>query len=406
MNKKATVLILSYMVVAALATISSAFLMRTVSERIAAEQFSNSTKAFWAAEAGLQHAIRDFENENLENWEFEETEDGALYRLTTPIAGSLEYELEIIEVGSNRVLLHSVGYASGLISPDYAQRKVSVAYQSGGSLFNYAAFGNSGVSLLGNARVDSYDSRLGPYGGENVGDSGNVVSSIESLPGSVELTGSSKIYGNVESPNGEIPFCWSCEVTGTISDTNSQSVDPVIVPDELSSLASGESINLTGSNSQVLSSGNYSLPSINVLGNAQLTLEGDVNIYLTDASSLNIGGSGRLIVNGTANIYIDGSASTTGAGIVTADQSPANFIVYGTSSSDSINIAGSGSVYGAIHAPNAAISVTGNARLFGSALGDSVDVTGSSRIHYDKALLDGAGSSSTDYVLMYWREDR
>lgn len=436
-TKRGAALILAYAVIAALTVISGAFLMRTVSERKAAESFSNSKKAFWAAEAGLQRAIKDFKADvwDEDDWQDYENEEEESYKYLTESGGPIIYALKVFGLSSHKVTLKSAGYYPDLSSPGYIKREVSVVYQREGSesLFKYAAFGNSGVSLSGSARIDSYDSEKGPYGGENVYENGHVAgigwSSFYDLDnpeypffeGGVFLTGSSRVLGGAEAGTHAVfsyPTWWGYDVpedwfTGgtsiiAASDLENAYKRFIEVPSEISDLPSSGSKTITGSNKETLGPGNYSFSKIDIGGNAQLTLEGDVNIYLTSlGEALKIAGSGRLIIDGTANIYIAGDAKTTGAGIVTGGQSPANFTLYGSPTTDNIDIQGSGSIYGGIYAPSAAISVTGNARLFGAAVGDTVTVTGSSKIHYDEALSgDGSGSGSGDYVLQYWREDR
>jgi Tfp pilus assembly protein PilX len=402
MNNRGIALIASYMVIMVLTVLGSSFLMRSISEAKAAEYFSNSTRAFWVAESGLQIARIAFKDNNWANDNWLNAGMSAK-RLTKSKGNAGHYVVEVNGIGTDNVVITSIGYSPDSSSPGFAERTISVSYSRSSSLFSYAAFGNTGVSLLGNARTDSYDSLIGAYGGVNIGSAGSVGTNGSSI-GAITLTGSSRVNGDAETgPGGTVAQGWSCVVTGSITDTNNEPAAEVVVPGELSSLSSGSSINLAGSNSQVLDSGSYVMPSISVSGNAQLTLNGDVDIYLTGSSSLDVSGSGRLIINGTANIYIDGTANITGAGIVNSNQSPGNFILYGSPSSDSIQISGSGSMYAGIYAPNADVSITGNSGLYGAVVGDTVTLTGSSKIHYDEAFSD-SGSGSGDYVSRNWQE--
>lgn len=410
MNKKAVALILTIMVSVVLATLGISFLSVSINEKNLVERYKCSTQAFWVAEAGLQHAIRDFKDNNLDqdhNW-YDNEAEGGIY-LATPIDDAIDYELKVSGLGSDSVTLLSTGSAQCGPGSGFTQRVVSAIYEKeGSSPFTYAAFGNTGVSLLGNTRTDSYDSRLGTYGGSNIEENGDVGTSSSSS-GAITLIGSSKVKGDAQTgEDGEVSLGWSCEVTGEISDGGPDPVSSVVVPEELSSLTSSGGINLNGSNSQVLSSGNYLMSNIKVSGNAELVLEGDVNIYLTDSSSLNVSGSGRLLINGTANIYVDGSVKTTGSGVVKSNKtnpSPSDFTLYGSTTSNSVKISGSGTMYGAIYAPDADVSIKGNSRLYGAAVGGAVTITGSSKIHYDQALSDsGSDLGSGSYNLVSWQE--
>ncbi|MDP2941110.1 MAG: pilus assembly PilX N-terminal domain-containing protein [Candidatus Omnitrophota bacterium] len=56
MNKRGVALILAYMVMAGLAIISTAFVLRSVSESSIAKNYTNSARAFWISEAGMAQA--------------------------------------------------------------------------------------------------------------------------------------------------------------------------------------------------------------------------------------------------------------------------------------------------------------------------------------------------------------
>lgn len=59
MSRRGAVLILSYAVVMVLTILSSAFIMRTVSENNIARRYAESAQAFWLAEAGVSQALRN-----------------------------------------------------------------------------------------------------------------------------------------------------------------------------------------------------------------------------------------------------------------------------------------------------------------------------------------------------------
>ncbi|MBN2830870.1 MAG: hypothetical protein JXL82_01135 [Candidatus Omnitrophica bacterium] len=298
-------------------------------------------------------------------------------------------------------MITSVGFSAGLGTTVPSQRTVAESYIRS-ALFNSAAFGKSRVSLTGNAKTDSYNSTIGPYGGANRGSKGDVITNGDTI-GTITLTGSSTINGNADTaPGGTVSLGPASRVTGSITHANADVPGQVSVPTGLSGLTSGTSINLSGSNNQSLPGGNYRMPSINISGNAQLTLSGDVNIYLTGTSALNITGSGRLVVSGNAKVYIDGSANISGAGVVNNTQLPKNFMLYGTFTSSNIQVSGSGVFYGGIYAPDTAVSVTGNGGLYGAVVGDTITVTGSSSIHFDEAF-DVAGSAG-GYSFESWQE--
>jgi Tfp pilus assembly protein PilX len=398
MNNRGVALVISYMVIAVLSVLGSAVLTRTVSEKNICVNHSNSTRAFWVAEAGLQQGIRAFKNNDWSGW----SELNATTKsLSATLGNSGEYSVTVSGLGSSSVVIASSGYSPGIGLEVNSGRTVTASY-SRSMLFSAAAFGKSRVTLNGNASTDSYNSGIGAYGGINRGTKGDVITN-GSTAGAITLTGSSTVNGNADTaPAGTVLLGPASRVTGSITHTNNDSIGEVSVPSELSGATSSTAIEIAGSTNQVLPSGNYKMPKINVSGNAQLTLSGDVNIYLTDAAALDITGSGRLVVLGNAKIYIDGSANISGAGVVNNSLLPEDFMLYGTSSSTSIQVSGSGVFYGGIYAPEASISVTGNGGVYGGVVGDAITVSGSSSIHFDEAL--SGISSGGGYIFGGWRE--
>lgn len=397
MNNRGVALVISYMVIAVLSVLGSALLTRTVSEKNICINYSNSTRAFWVAEAGLQQGIRAFKNNDWSGWSEIDT---ATKSFSATLGNSGEYSVTVSGLGSNNLVITSSGYSPAIGLAVNSGRTVTASY-SRSMLFSAAAFGKSRVTLNGNASTDSYNSDIGAYGGINRGSNGDVITS-GSTAGAITLTGSSTINGNADTaPAGTVLLGPASRVTGSITHTNNDSIGEVSVPSELSGAFSGAAIEIAGSTNQVLTSGNYKMPKIKVSGNAQLTLNGDVNIYLTEAEALSITGSGRLVVLGNAKIYIDGSANISGAGVVNNSLLPENFTLYGTSSS-TIQVSGSGIFYGGIYAPEASISVTGNGGVYGGVVGDIVTVSGSSSIHFDEALSEI--SSGGGYIFNGWRE--
>ena len=60
-------------------------------------------------------------------------------------------------------------------------------------------------------------------------------------------------------------------------------------------------------------------------------------------------------------------------------------------------------IFGTIYAPNAHIEIDSNFRLYGSLIARSVRLDSNSRIHFDEALLNAAGSGASGaYETLCW----
>jgi len=67
-------------------------------------------------------------------------------------------------------------------------------------------------------------------------------------------------------------------------------------------------------------------------------------------------------------------------------------------------ITGSTEFYGAIYGPSATMNIQGNAKVFGSIIAKTVNLTGSAEIHYDTALAsNGTVSNSFTTKIVEWR---
>jgi len=66
MNNRSAVLILSYMVISVLTILGAAFFTGSISESRTAKHYCDSTRAFWAAEAGLAEAYQNWINGNAQ----------------------------------------------------------------------------------------------------------------------------------------------------------------------------------------------------------------------------------------------------------------------------------------------------------------------------------------------------
>jgi hypothetical protein len=163
----------------------------------------------------------------------------------------------------------------------------------------------------------------------------------------------------------------------------------------------------------------YRISSIDGSGAATnvLTIQGDVTLIVTaPAGSQAIrltGNSGISIASGASlKIYTAGDVDITGNGVAnggttlaTANQ-PANFQIWGTSTSTTsdqrIDIKGNGVLSGVVYAPNGDVGIVGNADVMGSMVAEKIRVTGDVSFHYDESLANfGSGNP---YRVSLWRE--
>jgi len=403
-KQKSIALILGIMITTAIAALSSITLTRSVAESNQSKRYINSTKAFWLGEAGVQRAYYELNHGDgtWTGW----VASGSKKTFTGTL-GSGQYYIEIDDPSSNTPLVVATGYSAGLSDPSSISRAMEAnLVLETKSPFTYAGFGKSSFTMSGNGQTDSYDTTNGAYGGVNVDSNGDIGTNAVDA-NAITLSGNADVFGNAGTgAGGEVDISGNAAVSGSITDDREEDFDSVIIPTFLSSLASGGSYSLGGNNSDTLIPGDYRYDSLTVSANADLTLEGPINIYLTSTAALTTSGNGSIIIDGAVKIYVDGKVVISGNGIVNNSSLPEDFIISSTYSggADGVKISGNGDLYGAVYAPDSEIKVSGNGDVYGSLIGDEVKITGNGDVHYDEALASLSGVGNPEYVMQSWQE--
>lgn len=402
MNQKGIALIIAYTAILVLLMLSSIFLFRSISEGNLTGRFVYSTRAFWLAEAGINRAFWElnYGDGNWTNW-IDSASNAKTLEGSQGAAG--DFTVTVTNYQSNITSISSTGLFPNKTAPDQVSRTLEVIAQQQGSLFNYAAFGNSGVSLSGQAQTDSYDSSLGPYGNTNISQNGDVGTNAD-----ITASGQTYIYGDASTGANGI-FNEEDRVSGTITHDNNLTLPGVTVPAQLSNLTTSGDLILTAENSQTISSGDHKYNSFNLSGQSSLTIVGPANIYITAFNSLLISGQAKIVISSTSTgpvtIYTDGGINASGVGVVNETNLPSNLFFYGSSSNtQNFSFSGQSDLYAAIYAPSVNLSLSGQSDYFGSFMGNSVAIGGQTKIHYDTALRNLNTTSANKYKLKSWRD--
>jgi hypothetical protein len=240
----------------------------------------------------------------------------------------------------------------------------------------YGVVGLNFIAMVGNAS-DSYWSRGGTAGSTTSSyDHGSIASN-----GNIYLTGSSSIAGDVRPGVGMGVFGAS-RVTG--------SIEPLKAPLSFPNGNAGSSVTSNQNSSvpsQFMSYGGLKVPT-----GSNLTLPGG-NYYFN-----NVEVGGTLKFSGPATIYSTGTFVMYGNADTSGNQ-PGNLkIVMCPTPSGTppgfVSIGSSSALYASIYAPQSHVILAGTGDIYGSVLGLSVTMTGTSSIHYDLSLDANNGSIS------------
>jgi hypothetical protein len=229
----------------------------------------------------------------------------------------------------------------------------------------YAVVGLDFIRMGGNSSSSYWSS-----GASDTGKFGSIASN-----GDITLSGSSEIFGDARPGVGHTVY-GANKVSGSTAPLS----EPLNFPN-------GTAGNYKNTNDNGNIPGSALSGADLVLGkNQKLTLPGG-NYYLRD---LTLGAGSVLTFTGKAIIYAYGSVDFSGHAVTSASvpgnlslvMVPANGTPPG-----SVSIGSSAAMYLTIYAPQSPAILSGTGDIYGSLIGKSIDMTGTSAIHYDMDIV-------------------
>jgi hypothetical protein len=273
----------------------------------------------------------------------------------------------------------------------------------------YAAFAVAGscgaLKFAGGAQTDSYDSSTLSYDA-----SGNAIAPATfgseghvGTNGNLTESGGSTINGSLYTPRIGVGSCSSGNVSALTASGGAsvsggvvqlaQSVTPPTpaLPNPLPPTTSYDG------NGQTLTNG-ASVGNVTVNAKSTLTL-GAVGVTSTiNVNSIKLSGNATLVILGTVILNVVGDSETTpidftGGSLSNATLDPSKFRVQ-YAGTGAVKVNGGNQAAAVINAPNAAVSLSGNAAFYGAVIGNTVTDTGGAKIHYDKNLANTMKTTS------------
>ncbi len=306
------------------------------------------------------------------------------------VAATLQSKDDFEEIWEIRSQGRIEGFADGL-----AEAKAVVRVRS--SAFPYAVVATDAVCKAidfgSSSATDSWDSSQGTYDQTWSNTGGDVATN-----GSVDMSGSSAIWGNAHVPD---PSANDCADGFGVKSSSSYGVMGATLPGGALNMpappavvAGGADLTFDGSGGSLapgtygdlevsgggvleLAPGEYTFNSIKATGGATITIApaGPVTIHVAGD-------------NVTKAIDMSGGTFSNPSGI------PLDMRIYYGGSLEVVLSGGSGA-YGVLYAPGAPTKMTGGGDWYGAMVISTLTNTGGSKVHYDKALAgSGAGKVS------------
>lgn len=376
-----------------------ALLFMTVSTRQQQEGMASGRKlsSFYAAEAGLNVAWVELQNGG----------DGVVGSADAPDRlGGLSFWVESNDLGDGLVSLVATG------SDGHHRSRVELVVEDSSSgIGDFGVFGERGVTLASNARIDSYDSSLGTYASQVSGDhargNGNVGTNED-----IGVASNAKIWGYAQyGPDASDSI--SIGSTVTIADgygaaDGEMTLESVVAP----SFASSGALSLPRGTTTI-GPGNLQYTSITTRSGSTLNVRGPCTLVITGSASIvsnstwtfdASGGPIRVYALGNFDLRSNSTVTTT-----SQDPSQLSLFLTGThsdasDSSPAITFASNSQFYGTIHAPDLSVEISSNFEVFGSLKAQWVSLASNSRIHFDEHLATGALDATSGFEIRAWRK--
>jgi len=407
-----TAVIFSFLVV----TLMGSYLFLASTEyRLATRSYLYGS-SFNLAEGGIELALNAVNEKDNAGWSAGTDASGYTYWSRTidghDMGGNKTglINVVILRALTNAPEIYSEGIVQGHMIGDVG-KQLRVLLASGFYPYKNGFDSKQGILLKGNnITMDSYDSRLGSYGGSNK--SSEITLATISVDSDAIDIGNADIYGYVATGGG-VP---DVGPTGSITDygnigvvdegritTDFYADFPLIPAESLSSPAAVLPTSGTVAGGEfLLTSWSSSSGTIDITGDTVIVVSGDFKMSGTAAINIASGAS--------LKIYVQGDADLTGKGILSADLQPEDLQIFGTNpveGAQTIKVTGNGALAASVYAPNAYVQLSGGGAasqpdVLGAVAAYDANLKGNIHFSYDISLseynIGGAGYEVEEWV--------
>ena len=376
-NAKGIVLVTTLLILSLLMGAGAGGIISTRTDLRTTSNLKRRTKAFYIAQAGLDHAWQELMdgdgiNDFLSVINYSGT--SIIFQRRPFSAGSYSVTAKPIS-GTNPAQIQVISSAC-LPAADPCPTGNSLAVIEGRFIsepfFSHTFLTKETITFSGNALTDSFDSRVAPYTPSSAKNAAHLASNgdIFLAGAKTEVRGDVTAGGSVTSRGARVTGVATNHAPSFSIATLHSPCDST--PSDGSGITGGHydahtgQLKGMGSDPIILSEGTYCLSSIDLDGGARLTVNGTVTIYLFDKSDL----SGGQINNTT---HLAGNLK---------------IISLHSSNDYGITLAGGQDAYMVIYAKNTGVKFTGKKDFFGAVVAARIDNKGGTSIHFDRGIQD------------------
>ncbi|MBX3169394.1 MAG: hypothetical protein KF760_18485 [Candidatus Eremiobacteraeota bacterium] len=380
-KRRGATLVAGLLIVTVLVTLASAMVIIGSGNLAGSFQSVQTDQAVYAAEAGAWRAAKEL-SDNA-SWVPPTTN-------TTLPATQSQYLVQLFDPGEANPVGVTVPpglklvLATGAV-PSGKTKQVGFMLKTGVGALNYAALTVNGITVDGGSAIDSRD----PI-------TDGVLTAPSSVavntPGqTISVTGGSSIAGSAFVGPGastSLILADPGSITGTLGSLSGAiPLTGVTLPSDPSALPAGGA---TSGATVTYAPGAFG--DVVVDGGATLNLDPGTYVF----KSLTVTGGGKLAITAGVQIYIQNGLDVNVGSLLNPTKNPNNmkFMI----AAGAVNINSGGTSYGVFYAPTSPVTLTGNGTIYGNLIGDSLEVSHGSHLHYDPnstgAGVPGGGTTA------------
>ncbi len=402
-SRRGTAILPALIVVVLVATLSMIYVQVSLAKNKEQRASVDSKRAFYMAEAGLAEG---FNGLCL-------GKSGDVASESVPaVFGAGVFWTKGTELGQGRVRL----VCTGLCGAGRATLSMTVERKAN-NIGALGFFGDQGITVQAGALIDSYDSRAGTYASQApaalmnaLAGKGAKVGGNSDITVQGTLSKPTSILGSVNpGPAGTVFRSGMAFVMGSMAPNTSTVAFPAVQVPPLP--VSGDRT-VTAAN-ELLSTGTYGMRRLRVRGS--LTIQGPT-VVVVDELRLDPGAALAFdATNGPVRMFVvsgmklaNGSTLNTtatdplGASIQVAGTAPLDLDGDGVLDSP-VHIMSTGSFFGSIYAPGAAVSVPAGFIAYGAVVAKNLTIQTGGKLHFDRALTAGSSETTGTPQLFGWR---
>jgi Tfp pilus assembly protein PilX len=389
------------------------FLYKLSNRNRVTEKSYRALAAMNLAEAGVERAIWEMNYGNISSWSGSSSQRTLALSSVQASGGAVvgDISVTVYNPSAANPVVESTGSVLLNIGLNVT-RIVRTILQAGGPppIFTYGVFGDKGVSIANNANINSYDSRLGAYGGANIHHHGNT--------GTNATSGGAFVLNNNAYLDGDAITGYQSNPLAVISQGNNSTITgqkaALTAPKDMPSVPAPAGLayqgnyslsnNGTGTISQSGQYGNFTASN-----NAVVTITASVTLYITGTFTLSNNAQFKINPGCAVTIYFAGTWNiSNNSQINNLTQDPTKLLMYGTDTFvGTKTFYNNSATYAAIYCPKADLYLSNNGGIYGSVIGNRITQNNNAAIHYDEtlgSLQTGIGTGAAGFTVKSWQE--